>query len=56
MDKVPQEIKNEILNYACDNVTNAANCALVDQTFRWQAQEALFRILDVSGSSKSMLL
>ncbi|PBK65545.1 hypothetical protein ARMSODRAFT_978332 [Armillaria solidipes] len=56
MDKVPQEIKNEILNYACDNVTDAANCALVDRTFRWQAQEALFRILNVSGSSKSTLL
>ncbi|KAK0439634.1 hypothetical protein EV421DRAFT_1737795 [Armillaria borealis] len=56
MDKVPQEIKNEILNYACNNVTDAANCALVDRTFRWQAQEALFRILNISGSSKSTLL
>ncbi len=51
MNTLPQEIKDHIVKYACDNRVNARNCMLVEKAFLPQARDMVFGTLNVSGGS-----
>ncbi|KAK0433828.1 uncharacterized protein EV420DRAFT_1488925 [Desarmillaria tabescens] len=55
MDRTPQEVKNKIIAYTCNNVVDAHNCALVDKSFLWQAREYLFGVVDIAGSHRNFI-